>query len=93
MKSFKQLSPMETYHETRPKLPKETKEAEMKSKNSAWSELGGGLLSMCGDKKDQAFKGWITTSDDIPKGTKIHCNTYEQSMGLSITIAKLNRKI
>ena len=85
MKSFKELSPIETYQQ--PQLPKKTKE--IKPRNSAWQELGGGLLMACGDKKDQAFKGWITLREDTPKGTKIHCNTYEQSMGLSITIAKL----
>ena len=92
MKSFNELSPMETYQESRPKIPLE-KPSEIKSINPIWEQLGGGLLMACGDKKEQAFKGWITTTDDIPKGTKIHCNTYEQSMGLSITIAKLNRKI
>jgi hypothetical protein len=92
MKSFKELSPMETYQESRPKIPLE-KPSEIKSINPIWEQLGGGLLSACGDKKEQAFKGWITLQADTPKGTKIHCNTYEQSMGLSITIAKLNRKI
>jgi hypothetical protein len=86
MKSFKELSPMD-YQQ--PQLPKKIEEIEMKPRNSSWHWLGGGLISECGDKKEQAFKGWITLQEDIPKGTRIHCNAYEKTMGLSITLAKL----
>jgi hypothetical protein len=92
MKSFNELSPMETYQESRPKIPLE-KPSEIKSINPIWEQLGGGLLMACGDKKEQAFKGWITTTDDIPKGTKIHCNLYDKSHGVSITLATLKEKI
>ena len=89
MKKFKELSPIETYQTQQPQLPKETPEVVLKKQNAVWEQLGGGILMACGEKKEQAFKGWITLQEDIPKGTKLHCNTYEKSMGLTITIAKL----
>ena len=93
MKKFTELCSIDTYQQQQQQLLKKTEEVEVKPKNNEWQELGGGLLMACGEKKAQAFKGWITLQEDTPKGTRIHCNTYEQSMGLSITIAKLNRKI
>ena len=91
MKKFTELCSIDTYQQQQQQLLKKTEE--VKPKNNDWQELGGGLLMACGDKKEQAFKGWITATEDIPKGTKIHCNLYDKSHGVSITLATLKEKI
>ena len=60
--------------------------------NDQWIRLGGGFFMACGIKKAQSYKGWVTVTEDIPKGTKIHCNLYDQSNGVSMTLATPKNK-
>ena len=89
MKTFKQLLQQRIEPETR---PHSYQGANPKLPSPVWIRLGSGMLMACGLKKEQAYKGWITTTENIPKGTKIHCNLYDKPNGVSITLATPKNK-
>jgi len=89
MKTFKQLLKQRAEPDTR---PLQIQGANPNLPPPLWIRLGAGMLMACGNTKQQAYKGWITTTENIPKGTKIHCNLYDKPNGVSITLAKPKKK-
>ena len=58
------------------------------TKKESFSPKGHGYVSACGGGMKEAFKGWITITDDIPKGTRIHVLAYKKQFGLSMQLGK-----
>ena len=53
-----------------------------------FQDLGNGHISACGTDKKQDYKGWITITETIPKGSKVHVLAYKQTHGLSLRLGK-----
>ena len=51
-------------------------------------DKGHGYIASCGNTKQESYKGWITITDTIPKGTKVHVSAYRKPSGLSLRLGK-----